>query len=84
VKLAGVVPASPSVTVTSLTITDGAGSSSRMVPTAWPSAITAPEAPDRLTRNVSFGSSRASPFTATVTGCVVLPGGNVATPDVLA
>ena len=40
-KVALTVPVLPSVTVTSLMLSEGAGSSSRMVPRPWPSAMVA-------------------------------------------
>ncbi len=42
----------------------------------------APEAPERFTKKVSFGSSRRSPITCTVTVRVVVPTGKVSDPDV--
>ena len=52
----------PSVTVTSLIDSAGSGSSSVIVPIAWPSAMVEFVAFRlRLTKNVSFGSSSGSP-----------------------
>jgi hypothetical protein len=78
VKVAFTVPALPSVTVTSLM--EILGSSSRMVPIPWPSAITALVALLRLTKKVSFGSPRRSPLTSTVIVPLVWPAGIVSVP----
>src|SRR5436305_9328424 len=76
VTAAGVVPQLPSVTEASPT--DRADrSSSITVATAWPSAMVALVAPERLTRNVSSGSMTASPVTATVNVLLVAPDGIV-------
>ena len=56
-KVASVVPVLPSVTVTSLMLIRG--SSSRMVPTPWPSAMIALVGLLRLTKKVSFGFAEA-------------------------
>src|SRR3989442_1188100 len=81
VKVAGgVVPAAASGTVgldTEMSGGGGAGappSSSTMVPSPWLSASTAPTGEDRLTKNVSLGSTVSSPVTVTVTVAVVTPG----------
>ena len=60
-KSALVVPLFPSVTVASLI--DIESSSFRMVPTPWPSAMLPLTAPERLTTNVSSGSTAVSPVT---------------------
>ena len=68
-------------TVTSV-IDRAAVSSSVMVPTPWPSAMTAPPVGlDRLTRNVSSSSSTRSPLTRIVTVWVVEPGAKVRVPE---
>jgi hypothetical protein len=71
------VPVSPSVTVTLLIDTEpatAAASSFVIVPTPWPSLIVAPPvAPDRLTKNVSLGSTVVSPLIVTETVCVLTP-----------
>ena len=62
-----VVPLSPSARVTSLIARAGGGTSSFViVPSPWASEIVAPVAPDRLTVNVSSGSTVVSPLTRTV------------------
>jgi hypothetical protein len=48
-----------------------------IVPVAWARAIVALVAFDRLTRDVSSGSTVSSPVTSTVTCLVVSPGANV-------
>ena len=77
------VPASPSVTLWSLIVSDGAGSSSVIVATPWLSAIVALVGPDRLTTNVSSISSSTSPTTGTEIVFVAWPGVNVSVPDVV-
>ena len=67
VKLASTVPVSPSVTVALPTETVGGESSSVIVPTPVPSAITALTASARLTVKVSSNSSSVSPLTRTIT-----------------
>ena len=69
----------PSVLVTSLMLMRG--SSSRMVPTPWPSAMVALVGLLRLTTKVSFGSARRSPLTSTVIVPVVWPAGIVSVPE---
>ncbi|MBI1916587.1 MAG: hypothetical protein HYS12_17905 [Planctomycetes bacterium] len=59
-KVAFTAPVLPSVTVTSLM--EILGSSSRMVPIPWPSAMIALVGALRLTTKVSFGSPRRSPL----------------------
>ena len=79
--MAVVVPLFPSVTLTSPIVTDGAGSSSRIV--AVPYHMLARVAFVGLLRssqNVSPGSSRVSPTTGTLTVVEVCPGANVAVP----
>ena len=51
-----------------------------IVPTPWLSAIVALVGFERLTKYVSFGSSRRSPLTCTVTGLVVCPAAKVTVP----
>ena len=81
-KVASVVPQSPSVVVASSdTESDGEASSSTIVPTPWPSAIVAPTGDVRFTRNCSSFSSSTSPLTAIEIGCVVVPAGNVRVPE---
>ena len=77
VKIAFVVPVSPSVIVPvgALNVSVGAASSSAIVPTASPSVISALVAALRSTlKNSSSGSSRWSPFTVIETSCVRSPG----------
>ncbi len=76
------MPVLPSVTVTSLMLMRG--SSSRMVPWPWPSARMALVGLLMLTKKVSFGSPRRSPFTNTVMVLVVSPGANVRVPETAA
>ena len=85
VKVAGVVPALPSVTDTSLTVIvgstgGGVESSLRIVPWPCPSAIVALVGPLRLTKNVSSGSTAVSPTTGTLTVPLVWPAGMVRSP----
>ncbi len=82
-KVASRVPLWPSTTVTSLIDRLGriAESSFVIVPVAVARAIVAPDAPDRLTRNVSFGSTVVSPFTTTAIVFDVWPAVNVSVPD---
>ena len=56
-------------------------SSSRIVPTPRPSRISAPMAPDRLTKNVSSASFFLSPRTTMVIVLLVSPGAKVSVPD---
>ena len=79
-NVAVVVPALPSVTVTSSIDRVGGASSSVIVPAPWPSAIVALAGLDRSTENVSLASSSRSPLTATVNVCVVCPAANVSVP----
>ena len=79
-KVAATVPELPSVTVTSLTDSAGSASSSVIVPMPCASTIVALPAFVRLTVNVSFGSSRKSPLTMTVTCFVVSPAAKVSVP----
>ena len=81
-KVAATVPLSPSVTLTSLIVSAGSGSSSSIVPTPWLSAIVALIAFVRLSVNVSFASSSRSPCTRTVTCLVVWPGEKLSVPEV--
>ena len=62
---ATVLPASPSVTVTSSIASEGSGSLSLIVPGRWPSAMVALVAVARLTVKVSLASSSGSPLTRT-------------------
>ena len=80
VKTASVVPASPSVTVTSLITSVGKPSSSMIVPVPWLSVSAALTGLVRVTTNVSFASCTASPRTGTVMCCVVVPGLKVNVP----
>ncbi len=58
-------------------------SSSTMVPTPWASARAATLVGlDRLTSNVSFGSSTPSPCTGTTTVLEVSPGAKLTVPEV--
>ncbi len=77
------VPALPSVSETSLMVSDGAVSSFTMVPAPWLSAIVAFVAPDRFTTYVSLGSSVRSPTIGTGTVCTTCPGRNVSVPLVV-
>ena len=79
-KFAFVVPESPSVTVTSLTASDGRASSSVIVPTPCASAIVAFVGLVRLRKKFSSASSSRSPLTRTVTCFVVWPAVNVSVP----
>ena len=56
---------------------------SSLVIVAWPwlSAIVAPEGLDRLTTNVSLGSTTVSPLTVTSIVCCVVPAAKVSVPD---
>ena len=69
----------PSFLVTSLMLMRG--SSSTMVPTPWPSAMTPLFGLLRLTKKVSFGSASRSPFTSTVIVPLVWPAGIVSVPE---
>jgi hypothetical protein len=84
VKTAFTVPALPSVTVASSIESDGAPSSSVIVPSPDPSPIVALTALVRLTLNVSSASSSVSPLTSTVTVFVVSPVRKVSCPVALA
>ena len=77
VNVAFVVPLSPSVTVTSFTESEGAPSSSVIVPTPVPSATDALTAFERLSVKVSSVSSIRSPLTVMLTCLSVWPGVNV-------
>ena len=72
-NVAVVVPALPSVTVTSFTERVGAASSSVIVPRPEPSAIVAFPGLESVTPKVSSISSILSPFTVTVKVVVVEP-----------
>ena len=56
-------------------------SSSRIVPRPRPSRISAADAPDRLTKNVSSASLFLSPLTTMVIVLLVSPGAKVSVPD---
>src|SRR5688500_4558774 len=56
-------------------------SSLRMVPAPGPSAIVAPLAFERFTRNTSSGSRLRSPLTVTLTAQLVRPAGIVSVPE---
>ena len=73
----------PSGAVAFETEIDGGGSSSKIVPTPWPSAMPRPLGAERFTTNVSSSSSTRSPFTATPRLRDVTPGGKVRVPPVL-
>jgi hypothetical protein len=73
VKVALIVPASSSFTVTSPTAIVGRGSLSVIVPTPWLSASVAFVGPLRLTKKVSLSSSSRSALTVTATCLVVSP-----------
>ena len=82
-KTAGVVPLLPSVTVASAIESDGEvsePSSFRMVPTPLWSAIVAPEAFERMTRNRSSASEAVSPNTVTTIRRTVCPFLNFSVP----
>ena len=51
-----------------------------IVPTAWASEIVAFVGPERLRKKLSVTSSSRSPFTSTITCCVVCPAANVSVP----
>src|SRR5438552_457930 len=74
VKMALAVPLFPSITVTSLMLIDGAGSSLSMVPIPWLSAMVALVAPERVTWNLSLGLTLMSPLTWSVIVLFVWPG----------
>jgi hypothetical protein len=80
VNVAVVVPELPSVTLTSLIVSTGGGSSSVIVPVPCPSTMVAFDAFVRLTRKVSFASSSVSLLTTTVTVFVVSPAAKVSVP----
>ena len=80
VKIALIVPELPSVTATSLIESAGVPSSSVMMPVPWLSRNVALDGLERLTKKVSFASSRRSPLTDTVTDLVVSPAANVSVP----
>ena len=80
VNVAVVVPALPSVTVTSSIDRVGDASSSVMVPVPEPSAIVALPGLDSPTVKVSFASSVTSPFTVMATVAVVAPAAIVRLP----
>ena len=77
------VPALPSVSETSLMVSDGAVSSFTMVPAPWLSAIVALVAPERFTTYVSLFSSMRSPTIGTGTVFSTWPGVNVSVPVVV-
>ena len=72
VKVADLVPELPSVTLTSAMLSEAA-SSLTMVPSPWPSPISAPVTCERLTKNVSSGSGVESPLTVKLTVLDVAP-----------
>ena len=80
VKFAFVVPALPSVTVTSSIAIDGTGSLSVIVPVPIAVVIVALPGFDSVTRYVSLISSLRSPWTVMGIVCVVAPGANVRVP----
>ena len=79
-NVAVVVPTLPSVTDAFVIDSTGAVSSFVIVPVPVPPTIAAFVAPLRFTVNVSLASNVVSPFTSTVTVCVVIPGLNVTVP----
>jgi hypothetical protein len=81
VKAASTEPPFPSATTASPTDRSGVGSSSTIVPCPCPSRIVAPVAAERLTKNVSSGSSSTSPTTATLSVREATPGGKLSDPD---
>ena len=81
VNVMSAVPASPSARLWSSIESVGAGSSSAIVTTPWPSAIVALDAPERFTTNVSSTSSSPSPRTGTEIDFAACPGVNVRVPD---
>ena len=76
----GVVAVWPSSAAQSTAVSAGSGSSSVMVPWAWPSPTVAPTGAVRFTRNVSSSSSSASFRSGIDTVRDVWPGGKVTTP----
>ncbi len=81
VKLAGIVPASPSVTVASQIDARTAGPSlAAIVPVAVSPAITPLTGLERTTLNVSASSCTVSPMMGTAIVAVVCPGPNVSVP----
>jgi hypothetical protein len=80
-KTALTVPLFPSVTLTSLTETEGMGSSSVIIttPESWIVALVGFE---RTTPKSSSFSSRLSLMIGMLIVCVVIPGENVSVPDV--
>ena len=81
-KVAVVVPTSPSVTDTSSIASDGVASLSVIVPVPIAVVIVALPGFDSVTRYVSFASSSRSPWTVTAIVWVVVPGVNVSVPVV--
>ena len=76
-----VVPAFPSVIVTSLMVTAGAASSLLIVPSPLESEIVASTGAVRFTKKVSFASCWTSPHTMTLIVFDVSPGRKVRSPD---
>ena len=83
-NVATACPESPSVIVTSVIDSDGAASSSVMVPSAWLSEMLALIAFDKFSKNVSLASSKTSPLIGTVIVFEVAPAAIVRTPEVVA
>ena len=79
-NVAVTLPASPSITVASLTDSAGSASSSVIVPSACGSAIVAFVAFVRSRTYVSLASSSASPLTVTFTVRVVWPAAKLNVP----
>ncbi len=73
-------PASVAVASVAATVITGRASSFWIVPVACRSAIVEWVAFDRLTTNVSFGSTTVSPSTVTATATLPWPAGIVAVP----
>ncbi len=81
-KVAGVVPALPSVIAAGGGAIDTTGRSSLvMVPTPVSSPIVALPGVDSSRERPSFGSTAVSPATSTVTVLAVSPAANVSEPD---
>ena len=80
-KLASVVPLSPSSTATSLIVRLGGRSSLLIVPVPVASDSVAPEALERPSVKTSFASSVVSPLTTTLTVLLVCPGVKISVPE---
>ena len=82
-KVAGVVPELPSVTVASVIVIVGGASSSLMVTMPVPSSMVALVGVESVTERVSLGSSARSPTMVTGTTRLVANGAKVIVPDPL-